>query len=116
MNSAGWYYELPETEQFWVGARETQQVPYSDYRDANPVYDFDDDSGTSLNVGWSNMYSPVDATYTITQSSAPYTSASDTSGGAVFEMGLNAFVCVPEPATVGLLLLGSLAGLRRRRI
>lgn len=118
MNSAGWYYDLPEADPLWIGPKLTQQVPYSDFRDGNPaVYDFDDDTGTSLDVAWNNMHSPVDTAYTIIQSDSPYASTTDTSGGAVFEMGLNAFaydVNIPEPATVGLLLLGGVTCLRRR--
>ncbi len=119
MNSAGWYYDLPETEYVLANGKHTQQVPYSDFRDPNTgVYNFVNGSGTSVDIAWQNMLSPVDSTYTII-SSDTMASAADTSGGAVFEMGLSAFAwgnnIVPEPGTVALMMLGGLACLRRRR-
>ena len=95
-------------------------MPYADFRDPDVAeYYFMNGSGTNVDIGWYNMYSPVDSTYTITQSDAPYASTTDTTGGAVFELGLGTFAwgngIVPEPGTVGLLMLGALACLRRRR-
>jgi len=118
MDSAGWYYALPETTPWWIGSKLTHQVPYAAFRDGDPnVYYFKIGSGTEVDIGWYHMPSPVDDTYTKIQSDFPYASALDTTGGAVFEMGLNAFVYhnIPEPATVGLFLTAGLVCLRRRR-
>ncbi|MBN1347520.1 MAG: PEP-CTERM sorting domain-containing protein [Phycisphaerae bacterium] len=119
MNSSGWYYELPGVEPVVIGSKLTHQVPYSDFKDGDSShYQFDDGSGTNVDVAWRNIYSPVDTDYVIIQSDSPYASMMDASGGAVFEMGLSAFAWgngqVPEPGTVGLLMLGGMAFLRRR--
>ena len=118
----GWYFDLPSSNTFWIGANRTEQVPYSIFKDGNTSeYNFLDSWGTmNVNVGWYNMYSPVDATYELFQSYNPYGVKWDGgpgNRGKVFEMGLCAYAIgnyVPEPATLGLFLIGAIGLLRRR--
>lgn len=117
MDSAGWYYDLPQAQAFSIPPKLTHQVSYSHFRDPDPNYMFNGDTGTHMDLGWNNMYSPVDTPCTIIESDAPYNSQTDNSGGAVFEIGLNAYAYdggeIPEPATLCLVMLGGLLCRRR---
>jgi hypothetical protein len=114
MDQNGWYYLLPGAETVWLGPKQTHQVPYSDFKDANPAqYDFKNGSGTDISIGWYNMFSPVDATYQKVLSDPPYTLETDPTHGSVFEIGLDAFAWrngtdVPEPASAALVFLGAI--------
>jgi len=111
-----YYYDLPEAEEFMVGSQHTQQVPHSAFVDGDvDNFVFVPDSGTSLDIGWYLMPSPT----LDPNGDFPFTYTHDVAGaspGKVFEMGLAASVSIiPEPATVGVCLLGGLACFRRRR-
>jgi hypothetical protein len=118
MDSGGWFYELPQWRDFLpTSSIRWAEVPHSAFRDGNPSeYQFDDDTGTSLDIAWRNVFSPVDTQYTLKY---PFTWAekADESGGKVFEMGMAPYAwtyVIPEPATLGVVLWG-LIFLRRRR-
>jgi hypothetical protein len=119
MDSNGWYYDLPGADPFWLGAKQTLQVPYSLFRDGDAShYQFMNGTGTNINIAWQNVYSPVDTAYTIMSSDFPYGTKTDTSHGTVFEMGLDVFAwantSVPEPASLTLIIMGAVAAFRRR--
>ncbi|MFQ5429626.1 MAG: PEP-CTERM sorting domain-containing protein, partial [Phycisphaerae bacterium] len=91
------------------------QVPGSAYLDGDlSRYTFDvTQTGTSASWTWGNIVNPGLLT-TIHNGTNGGLSPSDP--GYVFELGLAvAFVQVPEPTTLSLLAMGTVALLRRRR-
>lgn len=90
------------------------EVPGMDYLDAAywPYYFTAIQSGTSASWTWSNIVNPG-AYATVHNGLA--SGVTPLSPGYVFELGLSvAFVHLPEPATAAMLLIGTLAMLRRR--
>ena len=112
-----YYYVLPDALPFDLGPGHlTQQVPQSSFVDTDvDNYVFLPGSGTHPDIGWYHMPSAASDP----NGYYPVIYQDGTSGmanGEVFEMGLAAVVVqVPEPATVGMCLLGGLACFRRRR-
>lgn len=118
MAAGGWYYRLPDNEYWLSGGKHTYQVPFTEFDDPNTgVYESAADTGTSIDFAWQNVPSPVDTTYNVTNSDTNATIL-DPTGGEVFQMGLGTYVwgnAIPEPGTIGLLMLGGVVGLARRR-
>ncbi len=116
-----YYYATPNVVDFFG----TRQVPQSEYVDADPSeHNFVGDLGTVvdplIDVAWENIapavYDGGNGGYPVHFNQLGFDDYYD---GDVFELGIAANVYaienVPEPSTVGLLVLGGLACLRRRR-
>ena len=113
----GHFYNTPGTHaynQFGNGLIDVQ-VPGSLYTDGtlNP-YNFEVlGSGLSSSWSWKNILAPTNAT-TVTNQFGNVLNPFDP--GYVFELGLSvAFVQIPEPATLSLLVPAALLAIRRRR-
>jgi len=112
-----YYYVLPDALLFDLGPNNlTQQVPQSSFVDTDVNnYVFLPGSGTQVDIGWYDMPSGTSDP----NGDYPVVYQDGTAGlanGDVFELGLAAVVVqVPEPATVGMCLVGGLACFRRRR-
>jgi len=116
LDSNGWFYETPLSTPFGSSWK-MYEVSHSAFRDADTShYNFIGDIGSDIDIAWNNVYSPVDTNYMLAYPGSPYPKKADTSGGAVFEIGMAAYawhVAVPEPVSIALLMLGAIPVIRR---
>jgi len=113
-DEGGRFYNLPQAVTVNYPGPDTEvQVPGSAFWDADPVYQWLYVDGSEVTLIWQGLVNPGSVAATVNDGFNPDAPAT----GYVFELGLGvAFVgiAVPEPATVGLLLLGVVSMASRR--
>lgn len=112
----GHFYKSPSTNAYntYGNGVVDVQVPGQFYHDGALAYDFlVNASGPLSSWTWSNIINPGMATQVVNQFGA---TLDPSMPGYVFELGLAvAFVQVPEPGTLAMLLPAALLAIRRRR-
>jgi hypothetical protein len=111
----GHFYQSPQAHPYGFAGHSIYdiQVPGTAYLDADTSqYTFASTSGVSSSWTWGKIPNPGQTTKVHNGSGL----VTPSQPGYVFELGLAvAFTAMPEPATAGLLLLGGMLLIRRRR-